>query len=483
MTDKSLFHRRGVLVIKNDNGEYQNIEDKIAEIDSDIEDKESESLGTNDRNLRQGINGQISDLQIKRRNLLKDALKLIDLNHKVLIFGDTPRHTLLEAIMSLLSHDRYEVEYEYVDTFNGIKTKNNILRGFPTVIFTAAIDYSKYGRWDEIQRRFIITSPTMTSEKYKDSIHLKGARFGLPSFAYQATVVSQKDKEKAMEVIRGLKDKILSATENNMPNSTNVFIPFLEVIEESLPNSKASDITAADRLFHYLTILPLANIDKRPRLITKAKGDLLLHTCPFALSEDLKEAVYLLENSEGVRPYVLEWFNQVFLTAFNEKTEPSTKNGLEEDSISLTTRELVATTDTIHKRKFSTQQMYENYVVPLLNAGYIDKMPSNLDKRAYVFYPVMNTKQKRIFDANGSNNITQEMVIEIGDYAVYPSREYLISKIDQVLNYSYQTNDLTRIEDHQGKEVTRDELVDRYYKNPQDYFGFTGLKSDEPTSE
>jgi hypothetical protein len=311
----------------------------------------------------------------------------------------------------------------------------------------------------------------MTSEKYKDSIHLKGARFGLPSFAYEATVISEKEKEKAMEVIRGLKDKILSATENNKPNSANVFIPFLELIEKSLPNSKAPDITAADRLFHYLTILPLANIDKRPRLITKAKGDLLLHTCPFALFEDLREAVYLLENSEGVRPYVLEWFNQVFLTAFNEKTEPSTKNNIEEESISLTTRELVDATDRIKKRKFSTQQMYENYVVPLLNAGYIDRMPSTLDKRSYVFYPVLNAKQKRLFDIDSPNNILQKKIIEVGDYAIFPDRGYLISKIDEVLGYSYQTNDLTRIEDHEGKEITKEELVDKYYKSPEDYFG------------
>jgi hypothetical protein len=63
-----------------------------------------------------------------------------------LIFVDTPKHTLLEAIMSLLSHDHYEVEYEFVDNFNGIKTRTNVLRGYPTVIFTAAIDYSKYQR-------------------------------------------------------------------------------------------------------------------------------------------------------------------------------------------------------------------------------------------------------------------------------------------------------------------------------------------------
>jgi hypothetical protein len=35
--------------------------------------------------------------------------------------------------------------------------------------------------------------------------------------------------------------------------------------------------------------------------------------------------ICILDLTFYVRPYVLEWFNQVFLTAFNEKTEPSTK--------------------------------------------------------------------------------------------------------------------------------------------------------------
>jgi hypothetical protein len=92
MTDKSLFHRKGILVIKNENGEYQNTEDKMIGIESEIEDKEHESMRTNDKNLKQGLNSQILELKKQKRNLLKNAVKLIDLNHKVLIFGDTPYH-------------------------------------------------------------------------------------------------------------------------------------------------------------------------------------------------------------------------------------------------------------------------------------------------------------------------------------------------------------------------------------------------------
>jgi hypothetical protein len=146
MTDKALFHRQGILVIKDANGEYQPIESKIKELDSEIEDKQSEIERTTDSNLKKGLKSQIKILEDKEKDLSKCAIKLIDLNNKALIFVDTPKHTLLEAIMSLLSHDHYEVEYEFVDNFNGIKTRTNVLRGYPTVIFTAAIDYSKYQR-------------------------------------------------------------------------------------------------------------------------------------------------------------------------------------------------------------------------------------------------------------------------------------------------------------------------------------------------
>jgi cytidylate kinase len=45
MTDKALFHRQGTLVTKNDEtGEYEPIEEKIAEIDSEIEDKRVKCL-------------------------------------------------------------------------------------------------------------------------------------------------------------------------------------------------------------------------------------------------------------------------------------------------------------------------------------------------------------------------------------------------------------------------------------------------------
>src|ERR671933_285240 len=90
MTDKSIFHRNGKLVIKNDNGEYEDIEQVIEKLDEDIEDKKTEQYNTKDRNTKRGLKAQIRDLEREKKRLNKDAKKLIDLSHKCIIFLDTP---------------------------------------------------------------------------------------------------------------------------------------------------------------------------------------------------------------------------------------------------------------------------------------------------------------------------------------------------------------------------------------------------------
>ena len=84
--------------------------------------------------------------------------------------------------MSLLSHDRNEAEYDFTDSNNGIKTKTNVLRGFPAIIFTAAIDYSHFKRYAEIQRRFIVVNPKMTREKYSNAVKQISIKNQFPSF-------------------------------------------------------------------------------------------------------------------------------------------------------------------------------------------------------------------------------------------------------------------------------------------------------------
>jgi hypothetical protein len=210
----------------------------------------------------------------------------------------------------------------------------------------------------------------------------------------------------------------------------------------------------------------------------RKKGDPITQIIPFALFEDLRETIYLMEYANGIRPYVLEWYYDVFLEAYNSKTEPDSKvnsisETVTEKRIALTTEQLVDKTKEVYNRTYTTKQILENYVNPPINQGYIDKTDSDLDKRSNIYYPVITTtKERKLFEIDQSNNFSQKVKIRIVDTTSFPNRQYLISKIQQVLTYSADKDVIIKIESHQGEEIAIEELVDRYYNDYDKYFEF-----------
>ena len=477
MTDKALFHRTGKLVVKNEIGEYESIDEKIVKMDSEIDDKQSEISTTKNPDLKQALQNQIKELQTQKKDLGKSARKLIDLSHTTIVFQDTPSLGLLSALMPLLSHDKFEVEYEYVDTHNGINTRTNVLRGWPAVILSQAIDDSHYKRYPEIQGRFIITNPKMSAETYSDAIDLIGDRYGLPDFAYQEEIINDADKEKTKRTIRELKDKI-SACVRLDPGKNNVMVPFSDAITAALPHDKAADMTIANRLFSAISLSAIINVDRRPRYVLRKDGDPVMQTIPFATFEDLCESVSFIEYADGLQSYVRDWYYDVFLDAYNAKTVPDSKivsrdQTLTEKTIALTTEQLAEATYQKQNKKFSTKQILESFIYPLLNQGYIDNANSDLDKRSKIYYPVISSsKNRNLFDLDQSNNFSQEKRISVVNPSLYPNKEYLISRIKHVLNYSSEKEyyRVKKIVSHENKEISIEELVDAYYNKPENYF-------------
>ena len=159
-------------------------------------------------------------------------------------------------------------------------------------------------------------------------------------------------------------------------------------------------------------------------------------------------------------------------------TEPDFKNKdgklITEKRIAVTTEQLIEKTGEVNNRPFNGKQILDTYIYPLLNQGYIDKTESELDKRSNIYYPVIVTTPKNIklFENDSSNNLSQKTKLIVEDTTIYPSKEYLISKIQEVLGYLENNNLIIKIKDHDGNEISVEELVERYYKDPQEYFEF-----------
>lgn len=114
-----------------------------------------------------------------------------------------------------------------------------------------------------------------------------------------------------------------------------------------------------------------------------------------------------------------------------------------------------------------------------MNQGYIDSVESEMDRRCKIYYPTgIMTKNRKLFDNNSSNNYIDGKSKITVNHALFPHREYIISQIHGVLKYSETGGGSVRIQDHEGKDLTVEELVNIYYENPSVYFDLEGKEMD-----
>jgi len=219
-----------------------------------------------------------------------------------------------------------------------------------------------------------------------------------------------------------------------------------------------------------LTLLAAVNVENRPILRLRKEGSPLIQTIPLATFEDLKETLSLIQYGNGVRPYILEWYYDVFLPTFENKTERDSKfrGSIEmiESRIALTSQQLADATFTIKNKKLSTRQIRETYIEQLINEGYIDTEKSELNKSADIYFPVITTKlsgeveKYAVFDQSPPK--TDSLRINVKNPSLFPRKNYMVSKIESVLQV--ETGTLVT------NDINVEELVDKYYKNPEEYF-------------
>ena len=81
-----------------------------------------------------------------------------------------------------------------------------------------------------------------------------------------------------------------------------------------------------------------------------------------------------------------------------------------------------------------------------------------------------NLKNKKLFEIEESNNSLQKRKLIVEDITYFPAKEYMISEIQVILKYSESIDGFVNILDHEGKEITIEELIDTYYNNDKEYF-------------
>ncbi len=490
MSDKAIFHKNGYIAMRNEEGEYEEVENELEKLIEKIQSNKSKLNKIKETNKTptisvKEIEQEIEESKQRIKEIEKNAVKVIDLSHKILIFLDTPRTQIFEALMPLLSHDKYEVEYQFVDNSNrlGLRTKTNVLIGWPAVIFAQAIDNSNHERYSEIQRRFAVTNPLMNDEKYQGAIDSIIEKKCLPDFAYQLKVVSDKDKDVARDIILNIKDDLLSFSTTTKPGKNNILIPYTYLLRRIMSkNNTPEGMTFVNRLTSHIVLLTNIHYKKRPYLeITPVfgKGSFRI---PMALYSDLQESISLVSNSVGgLRPYVLEWYENVFLKLYNSKLSPNSKlkneDLMTEQRIAVTTRELIEKTKEVLNKVYTSKSIQSEFIYPLSNLGYIDNIDSELDKRANIYFPVIDLKDERysnLFLFDKKNNFYDEKKNNNINFITNEDKNQIISKIMDIKKYYSDNGNLVTLrfadadndidilpEDNEFRKV--EEIVEKYY--------------------
>ena len=161
----AFFHEHGVLMLKEGIPVSWKMKPTKAKVKEDLE-------------FERGVTPSKEEVEVEYQNrklewneMLKESYYLVDLEKKILIFLDMPHDQLLQRLRSLLSHDEREISLKITDKRDksGLRTKNVVVRGFPTVIFCSA----KFSLEDQEKTRLLLLSPETSQEKLRESIALR----------------------------------------------------------------------------------------------------------------------------------------------------------------------------------------------------------------------------------------------------------------------------------------------------------------------
>ncbi len=443
MTPKVITRERGILVDENSNP----IEEKIHHLKVNIRKEK-------DADKKEELKEQLNVLYQKSKHL-------IDLSNKVLVFLEPPHQETWNILKPILSHDSLEIEHPYVfkTETGGQEVKHIVTRGWPACIFCSAKDESDWPMWPEIQSRFFITSPNMVKQKYEESIILIGQRQGLPSIVQDQLIVSPKDIQLAKDCVVLIKEEL----QRNYCNG--VWIPYSNILSQSLPSEKGTDVRIANRFFSLLKIITKINIFNRNKLIMSDEA------MSISSLGDLEEVLGLTQNITGIPSYKLDFFYNIFIPKFNskDKSDVNSNGDVEEDRIGLTTTDLSEYYKEKKGKPITTDNINKTYLAELKNNGLIDEINSKIDKRRKIYYPIVDLtsfqNNRNYTNLSQNDNNLQYFRLQLPKKYNNIDEKWLEVEILMLLKYGIGHTDIFRLSDEENNELCICQFVQRYNKH------------------
>jgi hypothetical protein len=364
MSQKALVHDHGILL--NKNGEPIDIDKKP------IKPKKSDFQGEGE--FQDALSRYNEDAKLFREEM-RESYTLIDLSNKILVFLEAPDFYTFQALRPILSHDKEEITFKFVDrTGRGqLKTMTVVLKGWPATVFLTT--NTKY--IEELTTRSFTATPESTEVKILEANVLTNLKMCYP---WQYSV-----KTLEFQII----EKLIQSLQNNLSeNRIDVVIPFKNLYE-LFPKEISRDMRDFQHFTQFLKTITLLHYFQRPYM-KQDKTQYLIATF-----EDVERAldVYkeLFETTRtGMEKRILDFYHKCVAvkTIIDEKGKETT---IENPSWYLS--ELTAKYNEKAKKKLSEERirvMLDN----LDNIGYVNTQKDAGDKRKNVYVPLVKEKEK-----------------------------------------------------------------------------------------
>ena len=299
---------------------------------------------------------------------------LVDLSHKILIFLDQPHNELLARLRPLLSHDKKEIAIKITDKTqkNGTKTKNILLRGYPSVIFcTAGLNID-----EQEATRFLLLSPEVSQDKIQQGISAT-IRKEADSENFVSWLEENPDRALLKERIRAI--KLESIKEINITSYEKIEERFLNKNKILKPRHQR-DIKRLLSLIKSFAILNVWWRERNGSTITANEDDI---NDAFKLWDKISVSQEL-----NLPPYIYNLYKEVILPAWEAKNNDRNETFEElTGKLGLSRQELLEKHFEVYGRMLDSHQLRQQILPMLETAGLIVQEQDPNDKRKMMIFP------------------------------------------------------------------------------------------------
>ncbi len=301
----------------------------------------------------------------------EDNTITVDLARKILIFLDQPKPTLVERLRSLLSHDLKEMHSKITDknARGGNRTKNVIIKGYPSVIFCSA------GlKMDEQETtRFILLSPDIDQEKIRESV-IQKIRKEADNAKFKTWLEELPDRKALMERIRAIKEAHID--EIKVMNPEKIEERFLAK-NKILKSRHSRDIGRLLDLIKAIALLNMWHRDKQGSTIT-------------ANEQDMDEAFRIWDKISvsqelNLPPYVYQFYQKIILPLWDEREI----DYLLQDKQGLNRQEIQEKHFEVYGRTLDPAKLGNEILRMMETAGLIEQEPDRQDRRKILIRPTL----------------------------------------------------------------------------------------------